>query len=108
MEPAKSRCTVELSRDAKKDLKKLRPHLAQVLRAIAVLETDPHAGHTLTGVLHGLRALAFTVKGSGAFRAVYGVLDDGTVCLIVVVGPHENIYDKAERRVEALRAAGVL
>jgi len=108
MEPTKRRCTVELSRDAKKDLKKLRPHLAQVLRAIAVLETDSHAGHTLTGALNGLRALAFTIKGSGAFRAVYGVLDDGAICLIVVVGPHENIYDKAERRVEALRAAGVL
>jgi len=108
MEPTSSRCTIELSRDARKDLKKLRPHLAQVLRSIAVLETNPLAGHTLTGALHGLRALAFSVKGSGAFRAVYGVLDDGAVCLIVVVGPHENIYDKAERRVESLRAAGIL
>jgi mRNA-degrading endonuclease RelE of RelBE toxin-antitoxin system len=108
MDPTSRRCTVELSRDAKKDLKKLRPHLAQVLRAIALLETDSQAGHALTGALHGLRALAFTVKGSGAFRAVYGVLDKNTVCLIVIVGPHENIYDRAERRVAALRDAGVL
>jgi mRNA-degrading endonuclease RelE of RelBE toxin-antitoxin system len=48
------------------------------------------------------------VKGSGAFRVVYGLLDDGTVFLIIVVGPHENIYDKAERRIKSLRAAGIL
>jgi hypothetical protein len=79
-----------------------------MLRAIAVLETDPLAGHALSGALHGLRSLGFTVKGSGAFRAVYGLPDDGTVCLIVVVGPHENIYDQAERRIKSLRAAGIL
>ena len=64
MEPTNRRYSVELSRDAKKDLKK--------------------------------------------FQAVYGLPDDGTVCLIVVVGPHENIYDKAERRIKCLRAAGIL
>jgi hypothetical protein len=52
--------------------------------------------------------MEFTVKGSGAFRAAYGVLEPDAVCLVVIVGPHENIYDRAERRVEALRAAGVL
>lgn len=108
MEPVRNRCKVEMSREASKDLKKYRPHLTHVLRAIALLETNPLAGHSLTGALQGLRSLAFTVKGSGAFRAVYGVIDDDTVCLIVIVGPHENIYDKAERRVAALRATGAL
>ncbi len=74
----------------------------------AKLEENPLAGHTLRGTLYGLRSLEFTVKGSGAFRAVYGVLDTEAVCLVVIVGPHENIYDRAERRVEALRAAGDL
>jgi hypothetical protein len=72
------------------------------------LEENPLAGHILRGTLYSLRSLEFTVKGSGAFRAVYGVLDADAVCLVVIVGPHENIYDRAERRVEALRAAGVL
>jgi hypothetical protein len=36
------------------------------------------------------------------------VLDTDAVCLVVIVGPHENINDKAEHRVEGLRAAGVL
>jgi hypothetical protein len=58
--------------------------------------------------LSGLRSLAFTVKGSGAFRAVYGLVDEDAVCLIVTAGPHENIYEEAERRVRALRSAGTL
>jgi hypothetical protein len=68
---------------------------------------EPLAGHALRSSLYNLRALEFTVKGSGAFRAVYGVLETDAVCL-VIVGSHENIYDRAERRVEALRAAGVI
>ncbi len=72
------------------------------------MEENPLAGHTLQGTLYNLRSLEFTVRGSGAFRAVYGVLDRDAVCLVVIVGPHENIYDKAERRVAGLRAAGVI
>jgi mRNA-degrading endonuclease RelE of RelBE toxin-antitoxin system len=112
MDPTSSRgtCTVELSRETRRDLKQrqLRPHLTQILRALATLETDPYAGHALAGSLSGLRSLTFTVKGSGAFRAVYGFVDEDTVCLVIIVGPHENIYAKAERRVKALRSAGAL
>jgi hypothetical protein len=75
---------------------------------LTALETNSHAGHTLAGTLGGLRSLAFKVQGSGAFRAVYGFVDEGAVCLVVIVGPHENIYAKAERRVKALRSAGTL
>ncbi len=84
----------------------VRPHLAAVLRALNTLESDATAGHPLSGILGGLRSLSFNVKGSGAFRAVYAVVDDETVCVVVIVGPHENIYDKAERRVSALRSSG--
>jgi mRNA-degrading endonuclease RelE of RelBE toxin-antitoxin system len=99
---------VELAEGARKDLQKLRQHREQIGQALQRLETDPLAGHTLQGSLYGLRSLAFTVKGSGAFRAIYGVLDAEAVCLVIIVGPHENIYDRAERRVEALRNAGLL
>jgi hypothetical protein len=44
MESSSRRCAVELARVAKKDLKRFQPHLTQMLRAIAVLETDPLAG----------------------------------------------------------------
>ena len=108
METTSKRYRIELIDGAKKDLKKLRQHRDQIGEALGRLETDPLAGHTLRGTLYGLRSLEFTVKGSGAFRAVYGVLDEEAVCLVVIVGPHENIYDRAERRVEALRSSGVL
>jgi mRNA-degrading endonuclease RelE of RelBE toxin-antitoxin system len=99
---------VELTEGAKKDLKKLRQHREQIGEAVLRLEMTPLAGHTLKGTLNGLRSLEFTVRGSGAFRAVYGVLEAETVCLVLIVGPHENIYERAERRVEALRKSGLL
>ena len=104
------RYAVQLTNAARKDLKKLRSHKDRILEALGELETNPYAGHTLKGSLTGLRSLDFTVKGGGAFRAVYAVFDDDTVCLclIVIVGPHENIYDVGERRVSTLRAAGEL
>jgi mRNA-degrading endonuclease RelE of RelBE toxin-antitoxin system len=108
METPNRRYRVELTDGAMKDLKKLRQRREQIGEALGRLEENPLAGHTLQGTLSRLRSLEFTVRGSGAFRAVYGVLDTDAVCLVVIVGPHENINDKAEHRVEGLRAAGVL
>jgi len=41
------------------------------------------------------------LKGSGSYRAVYSVLDEDRVCMVLIVGPHENINEKAERRYRA-------
>lgn len=92
---------VELIRDAEKDLKRLRPWTDQAARQLLRLEEDPLAGHPLTGVLRGTRSLEFNLKGGGAYRAVYVVLDGRRVCVVLIVGPHENIYQKAERRYRA-------
>lgn len=100
------RYEVLLTSTVRKDLKRLRTHKTRIGEALGELETNPLAGHTLKGTLTGLRSLGFTVTGGGAFRAVYAVIDDEAVCLIIIVGPHENIYEAAERRVAALRAAG--
>ncbi len=70
------------------------------------LEDDPYLGHILSGSLKGTRSLEFSLKGSGVYRAVYVVLHDNRVYLVFIVGPHENIYDKAERRVAALKRSG--
>jgi hypothetical protein len=59
---------------------------------------DPFLGHTLSGNLNRLRSLEFTLKGSGAHRALYVVFEAEQVCLVFIVGPHENIYRKAERQ----------
>ncbi|MBA3449683.1 MAG: type II toxin-antitoxin system RelE/ParE family toxin, partial [Chloroflexia bacterium] len=102
------RFEVELTRDAEKDLKRFLPWQVRATRAIARLENDPHLGHPLRGSLRGARSLEFSLKGSGVYRAVYVVFDDRRVCPIFIIGPHENIYDEAERRIAALRRSGQL
>jgi mRNA-degrading endonuclease RelE of RelBE toxin-antitoxin system len=100
------RYTVELTRQAEKDLKDLRPWTRQATAEILRLEVEPRRGHTLSGSLRGARSLEFTHKGSGAYRAVYTILDESRLCLVFIIGLHENIYDKAQRRYDALRRAG--
>jgi mRNA-degrading endonuclease RelE of RelBE toxin-antitoxin system len=101
-----NRFDVQLTREAEKDLRRQQTHTGRVTRAILKLEDDPFLGHPLTGSLKGTRALEFSLPGSGVHRAVYVVSDATRVCLVLIVGPHENIYDRAERRVKALRRAG--
>ena len=89
--------------EVQKDLKRLdKPSAAKALQALERLKTDPHSGHTLHGSLKGYRALEFSAPG-GAFRAIYRI-DGGVCCLVILVGPHENIYEIAERRVKRLKS----
>jgi mRNA-degrading endonuclease RelE of RelBE toxin-antitoxin system len=101
-----SRHEVEITSQAEKDLKRLRPWVDQAARAVLALEDDPYRGHTLTGSLKGARSLEFSLRADGAYRAVYVVLEAERLCLDFLIGPHENIYEKAERRVAALRRSG--
>jgi mRNA-degrading endonuclease RelE of RelBE toxin-antitoxin system len=100
------RFEVELTRDAEKDLKRLRPWTEQATRALVKLEADPYLGHPLTGRLSGTRSLEFALRGSGVHWEVYVVVENARVCLVFIVRPHENIYDKAVRRGAALKRAG--
>lgn len=99
-----SRARVELTKAAQKDMKDLRHDLKRATKEIQSLRDNPTKGHTLKGSLSGARALEFSLKGGGQYRAVYHLHDDGTVivCLVFMVGPHENIYRMAESRYEAL------
>jgi mRNA-degrading endonuclease RelE of RelBE toxin-antitoxin system len=101
-----NRFDIQFTREAEKDLVRLRPWTDEATQAILRLADDPYLGHTLSGNLKGLRPLEFTLKGSGAHRAVYVVFEAEQVCLIFIVGPHENIYRKAERRLASLRREG--
>ncbi len=79
------------------------------MKALSVLEQAPYSGHALTGSLRGARSFEFSLPG-GAYRAAYVVLEEteGPVCLVFLVGSHEGFYEKAERRMEALRRLGVI
>lgn len=93
---------VELTTRAKKDLKKLRHDLANALRQIAVLESDPYRGEQLSGTLREARSLHFSLRGGGQYRAIYLILDDETVCLVFLVAARENVYDEARRRIQSM------
>lgn len=97
------RFDVEILPRALKDLKALKQHEAEAIRQILRLEENPELGHMLQGSLRGVRSLEFSLKGSGAYRAVYVVLDQQRVCVVFLVGPHENIYERAERRWAAVK-----
>jgi hypothetical protein len=96
---------VQLTRKAEKDLDGYRGLTARVVDELLVLEEDPTRGHTLTGSLRGCRALEFSLP-DGAHRAAYEILNHEHICLVFMVGPHENFYREAERRAAALRKAG--
>lgn len=98
---------MRLSSTAVKELRDLGPFEAKAVQALRRLMEHPMAGHPLTGELKGLRSLEFSLPG-GAYRAVYAVKPKERVCLVVIVGPHEGLYERAARRVAGLRRAGEL
>lgn len=93
---------IELTRNAEKDLDGLRHDRERAVHELERLQGDPYAGHALRGSLKGARSLEFSLRGGGAYRAVYTIVDDKRLCIIFVVGAHENIYRLAERRYAAL------
>ncbi|MBC7106506.1 MAG: type II toxin-antitoxin system mRNA interferase toxin, RelE/StbE family [Firmicutes bacterium] len=93
---------VRLTRNAEKDLIRLRNLMERVVKEILTLKENPYKGHPLKGSLRGVRALEFSLEGV-AYRAAYIVLENDRVCLVFIVGPHEGFYEKAERRAKALR-----
>lgn len=95
------RFEIELTRKAERDLDDLKQNRDKVVRKLDRLRDDPQSGHTLAGSLRGTRSLEFNLKGSGAYRAVYTIIDRERLCIVFVVGPHENIYRVAERRYAA-------
>ncbi len=97
------RYRVTLHRRAEKDIDALKQHRAAAVRELLKLEENPILGHVLAGSLRGARSLEFTLKGSGAYRAVYVVDDVDRVCVVFIVGSHENIYKRAERRWESIK-----
>jgi len=94
---------IELTPHADKDMKGLWKVSGKVTEHLKVLKTNPLKGHPLSGSLQGARALDFTMKGSGQFRAAYFYFPDENVVIIFLVGPHENFYQMAEKRIKLLK-----
>lgn len=97
------RFEIEILPNAAKDLKALKQQEAQAVQELLKLEENPELGHALQGSLRGARALEFTLRGSGAYRVVYTIIEEERVCAVFLIGPHENIYKRAERRWAAVK-----
>jgi len=87
---------------AEEDLRHVgRQDIPGVLKKIALLETDVHAGHPLGGELTGFRKL---VVGRNTYRIVYRVREDQKsvdICEIWAVRHRRDseVYQEAGRRV---------
>jgi mRNA-degrading endonuclease YafQ of YafQ-DinJ toxin-antitoxin module len=91
--------SVRITRAVEGDLNDLEPYRRQVVGKLLALEENPYMGHALKGALKGLRSLEFSLPG-GACRAVYEVKKEEKACLMVIIGYHEGLYERAERRIK--------
>lgn len=93
---------IHVTKAVEKDLDDLEPYRARVVSELLTLEADPRKGHKLHGKLSKYHALEFSLP-SGVCRAVYAVTKTKKVCLIVIVGYHEGLYERALQRIKGLR-----
>lgn len=97
---------IRFTKKADKDFSDLgKVEMKKAAQALAKLKTAPYTGHTLSNKLNGARSLEFSAPG-GAYRAAYVVREDLNRCVVFMMGSHENFYQEAERRYEALKKSG--
>lgn len=99
------RFVVELTGRAEKDIVRYKGFAPRVTKELRGLEAEPFRGHTLRGSLKSVRSLEFSLP-DGQHRAAYVVVEEKDLCLVFLVAPHENFYEKAERRFIALNRTG--
>ncbi|MGB3330162.1 MAG: type II toxin-antitoxin system RelE/ParE family toxin [Thermomicrobiales bacterium] len=97
----RTRFEVDILPRALKDLADLDQHEEAAIAEILKLEDDPYLGHPLQGSLRKVRSLVFNLPNYGECRAAYIVDKKDRTCILFIVGPHENFYDRAERRAKA-------
>ena len=99
--------SVEIIHLVKEDLKKLRHQKEAAVNQIISLEKEPSKkSKSLSGTLKGLRSFKFTLA-DGQYRAIFKILEDNKVCLLIIVGSRQNIYLEAKRRVKNLKKQGL-
>lgn len=100
--------SVEIIQSVKNDLKKLRHQKEKAIKQIITLENKPiEKSKSLSGTLKGLRSFKFTLN-DGQYRAIFKILEDNKICLMIIIGTRQNIYLEAKRRVEILKKQGLI
>jgi len=100
---------IHTTRAVEKELDKLpKDHFEVVKDEILSLEDNPLKGKPLKGKLKDCRSTKFTLPGKGDYRVIYVPKESSKACLVFFIGPRENIYEEAVRKVEALRKQGLI
>ncbi|MFN4218687.1 MAG: type II toxin-antitoxin system RelE family toxin [Candidatus Bipolaricaulia bacterium] len=89
-----------LSRAAAKDLQSLPPKLIKQLqnKCLPVLSVNPRgAGNPKHGPLAGLYSYNFGPRRG--YRIVYEVVDSERLVVVIAIGPHDQAYRRARRRI---------
>jgi mRNA interferase RelE/StbE len=81
--------SVNLDKNAKNFLKKLdNAEQKRIIKKLTELRDNPWIGKTLTGNLAGLWKLRI-----GDYRAIYKIINDKLIVLVIKIGHRKNIYD---------------
>ncbi len=88
---------VNLTAEARDDLRKLPGHAPQFIKKIQTVAEQPNRGHPLRQGLRHDRALNLT-GGQRGYRAVYHVFAPVRTVVVYAIGPHKTVYDTAQKR----------
>ena len=91
---------VHITKNVKKDLNKLasKREKAKAVNMLKKLKSNPYLGKALKGKLKGYFSLHFSLS-NGEARAIYKIIENEKIVLVILVGYRENIYDILKRRV---------
>lgn len=101
---------VVLTADAREDLRDLDGSARQVVaKALKKLEDEPEKRGQPLGSIEASNLTTFRklVVGNRAYRVIYRVEADGTVCVVWVIGKRsdDEVYELAKARLEAAGGA---
>jgi len=100
--------SIEIIQSVKDDLKSLKHQKEKAVKKIITLENNPiEKSKSLSGILKGLRSFKFSLNDF-QYRAIFKILEDNKVCLLIIVSSRQNIYLEAKRRVDILKKQGLL
>ncbi|SIR60464.1 type II toxin-antitoxin system RelE family toxin [Halanaerobium kushneri] len=100
--------SIEIIKSVKDDLKSLKHQKEKAIKKIITLENNPiEKSKSLSGTLKGLRSFNFSLN-DGQYRAIFKILEDNKICLMIIIGSRQNIYLEAKRRVKILKKQGLL
>ena len=100
--------SIEIIKSIKDDLKNLKHQRGKAVKKIIALENNPiEKSKSLSGTFKGLRSFKFSLNDF-QYRAIFKILEDNKVCLLIIVSSRQNIYLEAKRIVKSLKKQGLI